>query len=74
MIRIPVAHGDGNYFADNATLDALEAEGRVVFRYVDEAGDATPDANPNGAQHNIAGHLRRAAARAWHDAASRAPV
>ena len=55
VIRIPVAHGDGNYFADKATLDALEIEGRVVFRYVDQAGNATPEANPNGALHNIAG-------------------
>jgi phosphoribosylformylglycinamidine synthase I len=55
VIRIPIAHGDGNYFADAATLDALEAEGRVVFRYVDGAGNATPEANPNGAQRNIAG-------------------
>ena len=55
VIRIPVAHGDGNYFADEATLDELEGEGRVVFRYVDKAGNATADANPNGAQRNIAG-------------------
>jgi phosphoribosylformylglycinamidine synthase I len=55
VIRIPIAHGDGNYFADAATLDALEAEGRVVFRYVDRAGNPTPEANPNGAQRNIAG-------------------
>ena len=55
MIRIPIAHGDGNYFADEATLDELEAEGRVVFRYVDKAGNATAAANPNGAQRNIAG-------------------
>jgi phosphoribosylformylglycinamidine synthase len=55
LIRIPVAHGDGNYFADKGTLDALEAEGRVVFRYVDKRGEATQDANPNGAQRNIAG-------------------
>ena len=55
LIRIPVAHGDGNYFADAATLDALEGEGRVVFRYVDAGGNPTPDANPNGAQRNIAG-------------------
>ena len=55
VIRIPVAHGDGNYFADKATLDTLETEGRVVFRYVDKAGNATPNANPNGALHNIAG-------------------
>jgi phosphoribosylformylglycinamidine synthase I len=55
VIRIPVAHGEGNYFADAATLDALEAEGRVVLRYVDAAGEATAAANPNGAQRNIAG-------------------
>jgi phosphoribosylformylglycinamidine synthase len=55
VIRIPVAHGDGNYFADPATLDALEAQGRIVFRYVDPAGTATARANPNGAQRNIAG-------------------
>ena len=55
VIRIPIAHGDGNYFADAATLDELEAEGRVVFRYVDKAGKPTADANPNGAQRNIAG-------------------
>jgi phosphoribosylformylglycinamidine synthase subunit PurQ / glutaminase len=55
VIQVPIAHGDGNYFADPATLDALEAEGRVVFRYVDAGGVATPEANPNGAQHNIAG-------------------
>jgi phosphoribosylformylglycinamidine synthase len=55
VIRVPIAHGDGNYFADQATLDALEAEGRVIFRYVDKIGAATPAANPNGAIHNIAG-------------------
>jgi phosphoribosylformylglycinamidine synthase len=55
VVRIPIAHGDGNYFADAETLDRLEGEGRVVFRYVDEAGNATPEANPNGAQRNIAG-------------------
>jgi phosphoribosylformylglycinamidine synthase I len=55
VIRIPVAHGDGNYFADDATLDELEGEGRVVFRYVDAAGNRSAEANPNGAQRNIAG-------------------
>jgi phosphoribosylformylglycinamidine synthase I len=55
VVRIPIAHGDGNYFADEATLNALESEGRIVFRYVDAAGNATADANPNGAQRNIAG-------------------
>jgi phosphoribosylformylglycinamidine synthase len=47
-IRIPVAHGDGNYFADKATLDRLEGEGQIAFRYAQ--GD-----NPNGAARNIAG-------------------
>jgi phosphoribosylformylglycinamidine synthase len=55
VIRIPVAHGDGNYFADGATLDELEGEGRVVFRYVDAAGNRSLAANPNGAQRDIAG-------------------
>jgi phosphoribosylformylglycinamidine synthase len=49
------AHGDGNYFADPATLDRLEGEGHVVFRYVDEQGQRTPAANANGAQRHIAG-------------------
>jgi phosphoribosylformylglycinamidine synthase subunit PurQ / glutaminase len=49
------AHGDGNYFADKATLDRLEGEGQVVFRYCDPAGNVTPEANANGAQRNIAG-------------------
>ncbi len=55
IIRIPIAHGDGNYFADAATLDALEGNGRVVFRYVDREGNAVASANPNGSQRNIAG-------------------
>ena len=55
VVRIPIAHGDGNYFADEATLDTLENENRVVFRYVDTTGLATPESNPNGAQRNIAG-------------------
>ena len=50
-ISLPVAHHDGNYFADEATLDMLEAEGRVAFRYID---------NPNGSQRNIAGVLNAA--------------
>jgi phosphoribosylformylglycinamidine synthase subunit PurQ / glutaminase len=55
VVRMPIAHGDGNYFADPSTLESLEGEGRIVFRYVDRAGNATPAANPNGAQRNIAG-------------------
>ena len=55
IVRVPVAHGDGNYFADGETLDTLEAEGRIVLRYVDKEGRPSPAANPNGSQHNIAG-------------------
>ena len=55
VLRIPINHGEGNYFAAENVLDALERERRVIFRYVDAAGEATPDANPNGAARNIAG-------------------
>ena len=54
-LTMPIAHGDGRFTADDATLDRLEGDGRVVFRYVDSAGDATAAANPNGAMRNIAG-------------------
>jgi phosphoribosylformylglycinamidine synthase len=55
LVRFPVAHGEGNYVADEETLDRLEADERVVFRYVDETGEATAAANPNGSSRNIAG-------------------
>ncbi|HTP81917.1 MAG TPA: phosphoribosylformylglycinamidine synthase subunit PurQ [Alphaproteobacteria bacterium] len=55
VLSVPVAHGDGNYFADPATLDRLESEGRVAFRYCSRDGDLTPEANPNGSARNIAG-------------------
>ncbi len=55
LVRYPVAHGDGNFVADVATLDRLEAQRRVVYRYVDGLGRATAEANPNGSARNIAG-------------------
>ncbi|MGE0744469.1 MAG: phosphoribosylformylglycinamidine synthase subunit PurQ [Rhodospirillales bacterium] len=55
VVRFPVAHADGNYFTDQATLDALEGDGRIAFRYVTPDGEATDGANPNGAARNIAG-------------------
>ncbi|HEY7199561.1 MAG TPA: phosphoribosylformylglycinamidine synthase subunit PurQ [Candidatus Dormibacteraeota bacterium] len=55
VIRVPISHGEGNYTADPATLDALERRGQVVFRYCDERGEATEAANPNGSQRGIAG-------------------
>jgi phosphoribosylformylglycinamidine synthase subunit PurQ / glutaminase len=55
VIRVPVAHHDGNYFADDATLGRLEDEGRIAFRYCDASGAITDEANANGAARNIAG-------------------
>jgi phosphoribosylformylglycinamidine synthase I len=54
-LKIPIAHGEGRYFADTKTLDALEANGQVIFTYCDENGNVVADSNPNGATRNIAG-------------------
>lgn len=55
ILRIPVAHGEGCYYADADTLDRLEQNGQVLFRYCDAAGNVTDAANPNGSSRNIAG-------------------
>jgi len=55
VIRIPVAHHDGNYFAEDSLLDELEGENRVAFRYANADGAHSDDANPNGSRRNIAG-------------------
>ncbi|HEY8418556.1 MAG TPA: phosphoribosylformylglycinamidine synthase subunit PurQ [Limnochordales bacterium] len=55
VIRLPIAHGEGNYFAPAPVLEELEREGRIVFRYCDPAGQVTVAANPNGSAANIAG-------------------
>ncbi|HUU67845.1 MAG TPA: phosphoribosylformylglycinamidine synthase subunit PurQ [Methyloceanibacter sp.] len=55
VVRIPIAHKDGAYFADDATLDRLEGENRVAFRYCEAGGAVTAAANPNGSCRNIAG-------------------
>jgi len=55
VIRIPVAHGDGNYFADGDTLARLYDRDQIAFRYCDEFAEPSRAANPNGALHNIAG-------------------
>ena len=57
VISVPVAHNEGAYFADDDTLDRLEGEGRVAFRYVDADAEASSGGNPNGAARNIAGIL-----------------
>ncbi len=55
ILRIPLAHAEGNYRADDAALERLEGEGLVLFRYVDAHGEPTPEGNPNGSRNNIAG-------------------
>jgi len=57
VIRVPVAHGEGNYFASEGTIGRLEAEGRVLFRYTDPEGKRDPKWNVNGAINSIAGVL-----------------
>jgi phosphoribosylformylglycinamidine synthase I len=54
-LRLPIAHGEGNYYAEPDVVRELEAARRVIFRYTDERGEATEAANPNGAANNIAG-------------------
>ena len=61
LLRVPVSHGEGNYYADDATLASLEGEGRVLFRYSDAEGESTAAANPNGSANNIAGIINREA-------------
>jgi phosphoribosylformylglycinamidine synthase I len=58
-LRLPVAHGEGAYIADEKTLNGLETNDQVVFRYVDSNGDPTPAGNPNGSLCNIAGICNR---------------
>ena len=55
ILHIPIKHGEGCYVVDDATLKAMEDNQQIVFRYVDEAGEVTDAANPNGTLHNIAG-------------------
>ncbi|MEP6708222.1 MAG: phosphoribosylformylglycinamidine synthase subunit PurQ [Pyrinomonadaceae bacterium] len=60
VLHIPIAHAEGNYVCDDATLAELKREDRVIFRYCDERGEATDAANPNGSRDNIAGICNRA--------------
>jgi phosphoribosylformylglycinamidine synthase subunit PurQ / glutaminase len=55
VLRLPISHGDGRYTADTATLDRLEQNGQVVFRYVNPAGELDPGHDPNGSMRGIAG-------------------
>jgi len=55
LLRVPIAHGDGSYFADAETLGQLQANNQILWQYVDTKGELTEGANPNGSQLNIAG-------------------
>ncbi len=59
VIRVPISHGEGRYYADDSTLRTLEEEGRVLFRYCTDDGEVTPDSNPNGSLNGIAGIANR---------------
>ena len=58
-LRVPISHGEGCYYADDATLNTLDEEGRVLFRYCAEDGSVSPEANPNGSLNGIAGIMNR---------------
>ncbi len=55
ILKIPIAHHDGNYFVDDETLTKMEENGQIILRYCDEYGNITEEANPNGSIKNIAG-------------------
>jgi phosphoribosylformylglycinamidine synthase I len=59
VLRIPIAHGEGNYYADEATLEELKRNDQIVFRYCTPDGQITSEANPNGSLENIAGVCSR---------------
>ena len=59
VLRIPISHGEGNYFADQSTLEDLEERGQVVLRYSAPTGALTSDSNPNGSCNDIAGIVNR---------------
>jgi len=59
ILKVPIAHGDGNYYADETTLKSLEDDDRIVFRYSTRDGEITKEANPNGSILNIAGIVNK---------------
>lgn len=59
VIRVPIAHGEGNYFCDEDTLKSLQDNGQIIFTYCNQQGEDTPEANPNGSVVNIAGIMNK---------------
>jgi phosphoribosylformylglycinamidine synthase subunit PurQ / glutaminase len=60
ILKIPIAHGDGSYYAPPETLQEMEVNSQILFRYVDQSGEVTESANPNGSLDNIAGVCNKA--------------
>jgi phosphoribosylformylglycinamidine synthase I len=60
VLKMPIRHGEGNYYADDSTLAAMEANGQILLRYCDANGYVTPESNPNGSASNIAGVMNEA--------------
>ena len=59
VLSIPIAHGEGNYFAPSEVIESLEEHNQIVFKYTDGEGEVTDEANPNGSRNNIAGIMNR---------------
>lgn len=59
VLAVPISHGEGNYYADDPTLDSMEQNGQIIFRYSDPDGGVTKSSNPNGSRRNIAGISNR---------------
>lgn len=59
LLKVPIAHGEGNYFIEDAGLNELKANRQIVFRYVDKNNNIVPEANPNGSLYNIAGIINK---------------
>ncbi len=59
VLSVPISHGEGNYYADDRTLDSMEENGQIIFRYSNPNGSVTESSNPNGSRRNIAGVCNR---------------
>ena len=59
VLKVPISHGEGNYYADQETINSILDDNRIVFRYCDEFGEVTAESNPNGSLNNIAGIINK---------------